>query len=210
MRDEANGRDGGAVDPGVPTGNTYDKYTTRNPIERRLMAGFMRTLDSMLPTEPPARILEVGAGEGEVTSRLRSRFPDAEIVALDLPDPMLTAHWGDWHAVFGSADTLPFPDSSFDLVLAIEVLEHVDAPAAAVAEMARVADSRIVASVPREPLWRALNMARAKYWGDLGNTPGHIQHWGTRGFRSLMATAVTIDRVATPTPWTFASGTPRR
>jgi hypothetical protein len=30
--------------------------------------------------------------------------------------------------------------------------------------------------VPREPIWRIGNMARGRYLGDLGNTPGHIQH----------------------------------
>jgi hypothetical protein len=32
----------------VPTGNTYDKYATSNPIERRMMQGFMAALDAML------------------------------------------------------------------------------------------------------------------------------------------------------------------
>ncbi len=35
----------------------------------------------------------------------------------------------------------------------------------------------ILLSVPKEPIWRICNMARGKYWKDLGNTPGHIQHW---------------------------------
>ena len=49
----------------VPTGNTYDKYASSNPIERRLMAGFMGSLDDLLPATPPATVLEVGLGEGD-------------------------------------------------------------------------------------------------------------------------------------------------
>ena len=40
----------------------------------------------------------------------------------------------------------------------------------------------ILLSVPKEPIWRICNMARGKYWKDLGNTPGHIQHWTKKKF----------------------------
>ena len=50
--------------------------------------------------------------------------------------------------MFGDATTLPFPDDSFDLVLAIEVLEHVPGPEAALSELARVCSGTFVASVP--------------------------------------------------------------
>jgi SAM-dependent methyltransferase len=193
----------------VPTGNTYDKYASGNPIERRLMAGFFAALDRMLPTEAPGRILEVGAGEGEVTRRLRGRYPTATVVSLDLPDPDLAVTWTDWPGVFGSADRLPFPDDAFDLVLAIEVLEHVTAPDECVGELARVGRDRVVASVPREPLWRALNLARLRYVRDLGNTPGHVQHWSRPSFTRLLSGALHVEAVATPLPWTMAAGRPR-
>jgi SAM-dependent methyltransferase len=188
----------------VPTGNTYDKYATKNPIEQRLMDGFFATLDTMLP----------GGAPTDPRGRRRRRrghspdprpVPDATIVALDLPDPGLVESWGQWQGVFGSADRLPFPAGTFDLVLAIEVLEHVPHPRSAVAEIARVCRGQVIASVPREPLWRVMNMARGKYLDDLGNTPGHIQHWSRRTFVQLMAGQLRVDEVANPTPWTVAA-----
>ncbi|MCB1039584.1 MAG: hypothetical protein KDA94_08665, partial [Acidimicrobiales bacterium] len=77
----------------VETGNTYDKYASKNPIERRLMDGFFAALDRSLPATSPRRILEVGVGEGEVTARLAARWPEATFVGLDLPDPELAQHW---------------------------------------------------------------------------------------------------------------------
>jgi len=41
----------------VPIGNTYDKYASSNPIERRLMQGFFDALEASLPRDRPARIL---------------------------------------------------------------------------------------------------------------------------------------------------------
>lgn len=199
-----------AVDAGaelVPTGNTYDKYASKNPIERKLMDGFFAALDASLPGIVPRRILEVGVGEGEVTDRVAARWPDATMVGLDLPDPELAAHWGGrgFSPLFGDISRLPFRNSEFDLVLAIEVLEHVPFPELALAEIARVANRHIVVSVPREPIWRAANLARGKYARDLGNTPGHINHWGKRTFTELVGRRFDVLSVHTPFPWTMVA-----
>ncbi len=191
----------------VPTGNTYDKYGSSNPIERRLMAAFLARLDDALPAEAPRRILEVGVGEGEVADRVAGRYPDAFVTGIDLPDPSLAEHWSSkrFAASFADIGSLPFGDDGFDLVLAIEVLEHVSDPAAALRELARVGRCDVVLSVPREPVWRVANMARGKYWGDLGNTPGHVQHWSRAGFVRLVGTHLDVMSVHSPTPWTMVA-----
>ncbi len=192
----------------VPTGNTYDKYGTSNPIERRIMANFFRTLEGALPAraDTPARILEVGAGEGEVVGRVvHQRWPDAPMTVLDLPDAGLAAHWRTrgLSGLFASADALPLPAASVDLVLAIEVLEHVDDPERALAEIARVARRDVILSVPREPLWRVLNVARGRYVTQLGNTPGHVQHWSSAAFARLVARHLEVTGTWRPLPWTL-------
>ena len=195
------------TEPPVPTGNTYDKYASGNVVERKLMSGFFTALDASLPTRAPARVLEVGVGEGEVTGRLARRWPDAGFVGLDLPDQDLASHWADrrFSPLFGDIVRLPFPDDSFDLVLAIEVLEHVPYPELALAEIERVARRHVVLSVPREPIWCAANMARGKYLRDLGNTPGHINHWRKKAFTDLVARRFEVTGVHSPFPWTVVA-----
>ncbi|MDZ7675215.1 MAG: class I SAM-dependent methyltransferase [Acidimicrobiales bacterium] len=187
------------------TGNTYDKYASQNPVERRLMAGFFRALEASLPTTPPGYVLEVGVGEAEVTSIVSDRYGDLTVAGIDLPDPALAAAWSGKPVAGSFADivALPFSDDRFDLVLAIEVLEHVDDPDGALAEIARVATRDIVVSVPREPIWRVANMARGKYLSDLGNTPGHVQHWSAKRFTALVARHFEVVEVRTPFPWTM-------
>ena len=190
----------------VPTGNFYDKYGTSNPVTRRVMSSFFRAVEQALPTDAPRRMLEVGAGEGEVVGRvLRDRWPDVPMAVLDLPDERLAGLWAERRlpGIFASATRLPLPDHSVDLVLAIEVLEHVDDPDTALREIARVASKDVVLSVPREPLWRVLNVARGRYWSDLGNTPGHIQHWSTRAFTDLVSTHLEVSGIWRPLPWTL-------
>lgn len=195
----------------VPTGNTYDKYASKNPIERRLMDGFFAALDASLPATSPTRILEVGVGEGEVTARLARRWPDATFCGVDLPDPELAAHWDGkgFAPLFGDIGRLPFEDDTFDLVLAIEVLEHVPYPELALAELSRVARRDIVVSVPRERIWSVANLARGKYIRDLGNTPGHINHWTKKGFAELVGRRFDVRSVHSPFPWTMVAATVR-
>jgi hypothetical protein len=83
------------------------------------------------------------------------------------------------------------------------VLEHVPDPEHTVAEMARVASRWLLVSVPREPLWRALNMARGAYLRDLGNTPGHLNHWSKRSFVSLLSRHGEVVEARSPFPWTM-------
>lgn len=187
------------------TGNTYDKYASKNPIERRLMGGFFRALDASLPGAAPSQVLEVGVGEAEVTTIVAERYPGTTVMGIDLPDAELASAWQGKPVAGSFADIvdLPYQDDQFDLVLGIEVLEHVDDPAGALREIARVATRDIVVSVPREPIWRIANMARGKYLGDLGNTPGHVQHWSTRSFVALVGSVFDVVDVHTPFPWTM-------
>lgn len=191
-------------------GNTYDKYASTNPIERRTMAGFFAALDTMLQDLRPSVVAEVGAGEGHVTERLVGRFPNATVIGLDLPDSGLAAEWAalDVPMFFGDVGRLPFADSSIDLVIGLEVLEHVPDPDRALAEIARVCSRTAVLSVPREPIWRLGNLARGRYVRQLGNTPGHINHWSARAFERLLERHFVVDRVARPLPWTMARVSP--
>lgn len=191
----------------TPTGNTLNKYGVEHPVERRLVDGFLRALDGVLPAVAPTRVLEVGAGEGEISERVRDRFPEASVVSIDLHDPDLGDEWRRRSAVGAFADVrrLPFPDDTFDLVLGIEVLEHVDGPAQALAEIRRVARDDVVLSVPREPIWRVANVLRGRYVRHLGNTPGHVNHWSTRSFRSWVAGTFEVGATRTPFPWTILS-----
>ena len=192
----------------VPTGNTYDKYGSGNPVVRRLMTRFEGDLDSLWERARPESVLDVGCGEGVLTEAWAERLGDGRVVGVDLDDPKLRADWEtrrrpNLEFQAQDATSLPYETGEFDMATAIEVLEHVPEPEATLAEMARVARRRLLVSVPREPLWRALNLARGAYWGALGNTPGHVNHWSKRGFLSLLSRYGTVEEARSPLPWTM-------
>jgi 2-polyprenyl-3-methyl-5-hydroxy-6-metoxy-1,4-benzoquinol methylase len=172
------------------------------------MAGFHGTLDELWAKAAPASVLDVGCGEGVLTVEWAERLGGGRIVGIDLDDPKLRAEWRkrerpnlEFRAE--EATRLSFEDDEFDLATAIEVLEHVPEPEATLAEMARVARRHLLVSVPREPLWRGLNMARGAYLRDLGNTPGHLNHWSKRGFVSLLSRYGAVEEARSPFPWTM-------
>ncbi len=192
---------------GTVTGNTYDKYGSTNPVVKRLMAAFEATLEELFVKAGPSSILDVGCGEGVLTHKWAQRI-DGAVVGIDLDDPALHAEWEkrscpnlEYRVM--KAENLPFADDEFDLASAIEVLEHVPDPEHTVAEMARVARRHLLVSVPREPLWRGLNMARGAYLRDLGNTPGHVNHWSKRSFVQLLSRHGEVVEARSPFPWTM-------
>jgi 2-polyprenyl-3-methyl-5-hydroxy-6-metoxy-1,4-benzoquinol methylase len=193
---------------GVVTGNTYDKYGSSNPVVRRLMGGFERTLEELFTLAAPTSVLDVGCGEGVLVQRWAERLGDGRVVGIDLEEESIQAGWLE-HAAPNleyrvmEAENLPFADSEFELASAIEVLEHVPDPEHTVSEMARCASRHLLVSVPHEPLWRMLNMARGAYWAALGNTPGHLNHWSRRSFLAMLSRYGEVAEVRSPFPWTM-------
>jgi 2-polyprenyl-3-methyl-5-hydroxy-6-metoxy-1,4-benzoquinol methylase len=196
-------------DGGIVTGNTYDKYGSSNPVVRRLMSGFERSLDALLDRAAPRSLLDVGCGEGVLVHRWAQRLGAGHrLVGIDLEEDSIQAGWAERQAPnleyrVMLAEDLPFADGEFELASAIEVLEHVPDPEHTLSEMARCAGSHLLVSVPREPLWRMLNMARGAYWSALGNTPGHLNHWSKRSFVELLSRHGEVAEVRSPFPWTM-------
>jgi len=194
---------------GVVTGNTYDKYGSSNPLVRRMMTGFEGALDELMATAGPGSLLDVGCGEGVLVQRWAQRLgPECRVVGIDLEEESIQAGWSERRAPnleyrVMRAENLPFADGEFDLASAIEVLEHVPDPEQTLGEMARCAERHLLVSVPREPLWRVLNLARGAYWRTLGDTPGHLNHWSRRGFVALLERYGSVAEVRMPLPWTM-------
>jgi SAM-dependent methyltransferase len=188
----------------VIVGNVFDKYGTGNPVYRRVVDGYFHTLSRLLPEPLPADVLEVGCGEGHIAGWLSERTAAGSVVAVDL-SPQMLADGQRRHAgvafTAGSALELPFEDKSFDLVLLLEVLEHLQDPRRALDEARRVSRGQLVASVPREPLWRLLNLLRGAYWRRWGDTPGHVQHWDRGSFLRLLREQWVVTKPASPVPW---------
>ena len=195
-------------------GNHFDKYGSRNPVHRLLVGGFLRAARALVRAAGPRRVLEVGCGPGDLAARLfwADGGPLVDYTGVDLSPAEVAAareRCPSGRFQVASAYDLPFPDQGFDLVVVCEVLEHLDRPADCLREVWRVCGGHVLVSVPWEPVWRVLNVARGRYWRRLGDTPGHVQHFSRRAFRRLVAGRFELVAERRPFPWTMALGRPR-
>ena len=186
--------------------SNFEKYTTKNPMLKRLNRGFLGSLLMLADQAKPNNVLDAGCGEGFVVEHLRKNL-DCDLMGLDIEQKALkVATQKNPNTTFKEASVyeIPFESNSFDLVILSEVLEHLDHPEKALEEIKRVSNKYILISVPHEPVWRAGNMARLKYLGSFGNTPGHINHWTRRAFVGLISSHFDIIELKSPLPWTIA------
>ncbi len=196
-----------------PVGNLTDKRNHANPLFRRLQARLDSAVVALAVAADDGKILDFGCGEGELSTQLAQACPARSVVGLDLDDPKLRADWAriaqpNLDFVGSSSPRLPFDDGEFEVVVAMEVLEHIPDWSGALHELRRVCRGHLIASVPREPIWRGLNMARFKYVRDWGNTPGHVNHWSGRGFgRAISSHAELLTRTSI-FPWTLVLARP--
>jgi SAM-dependent methyltransferase len=207
---------GGLQENGIAVGNAYDKYGSRNPFVRWLMKGFSATLSRLVEKANPRTIHEIGCGEGYWVLHwnrqgIEARGSDFSEKVISLARDNAKDE-GVSPIVFNQSSIYEIKSGrdSADLIVCCEVLEHLEQPEAGLTALMGVATDYVILSVPREPIWRALNMVRGKYPASFGNTPGHIQHWSTAKFTDLVGRYFDIVEVQTPLPWTMLLCRPKR
>ena len=206
---------GGIKEDGVVIGNAYDKYGSRNLIVRRLMQGFESSLTDLVAKAAPQSIHEIGCGEGYWVLRWQESGFEArgcdfsskiiEIARENAESCKLPVSLFKTRSIYDLAQDV----DTADLIVCCEVIEHLERPKEGLRALQRIVGQHLIVSVPREPIWRALNLARGKYITDFGNTPGHIQHWSRRGFVALVSKYFEVVEVKSPLPWTMLLCRPR-
>lgn len=193
----------------VAAGNVYDKYGTRNPIERHLVGGFLERARELVERTGAREAHEVGCGEGELSLMLARQgltVRGTDISAEVVEEARRRAADAGLDVTYCAApvEALDPARDAAELIVCCEVLEHLDDAEAGLEVLAGLARPWLLVSVPREPLWRVLNVGRGKYLRDLGNTPGHLGHWSRRAFVDFLRTRVEVVSVHSPLPWTMA------
>ena len=201
--------------PDIGTSN-HAKYVDAesNPLVKHLMGRLFGAVSRRVGAFAPQSLLDAGCGEGHALEELAPLIP-GRYVGIDF-NPECVRYcrekYPDRTFSHASVTALPFGDQEFDVVLCMEVLEHLENPTRGIHEIARVAKHGVVLSVPFEPVFQLGNAARGKYKATWGNHPEHIQHWGRRSFpRWLASTGVLTDiSVEIAGTWLVASAKPAR
>jgi 2-polyprenyl-3-methyl-5-hydroxy-6-metoxy-1,4-benzoquinol methylase len=193
-------------------GNHYNKYQARNPIARKLMNGFLTAFDDLVARSGCRSFYEIGCGEGELSFRIANQ--GFHVSGSDISSDCVkkteekfrnTPH----HNKFNTKNIFDLHHSDTigaEAIIICEVFEHLNDPHTALEKISSLEVPGLIASVPREPIWCSLNMARGKYLSRWGNTPGHVQHWTKSGFLQFISQKYYIEAIRTPLPWTMVLG----
>ncbi len=197
------------------SGNYYDKHGTTNPVARWLVEGFYAAFDDLLWLSGARSLHEVGCGEGVLSlraARAGCTVTGTDLEAAAIEDARSRAVAAGLSLRFEQRDLHDIGPGSMagvDLLVCCEVMEHLPDPQTGLEVLARSGAPLVMMSVPREPLWRVMNVARLRYLAALGNTPGHLNHWSRAGFLSFVGRQFEVVAVRSPTPWTFVLARPR-
>ena len=147
----------------------YKAYHSKNPIQRYWQR--RKVSETLKLADPNSRVLDVGCGSAIVSERLASE-KRCRVFLTDVDTPTLeySKSRTKLPAVVAEATVLPFRDESFDCVVTLEVIEHIDKPADYLVEIKRVMreGGKLILSTPNydslfplvEFVWDAFGKAK--------------------------------------------------
>lgn len=189
------------------------KHESGNPLQRFVIDRMHAEVCRLLGRVSPTHVLDLGCGEGYVLEALAEAGIDATLVGVDRSTSAVALareRLGE-RAEIIEGDVTHQGDlgSSFDVVMMLEVLEHLDQPEAALEMLATLTTGHVVVSVPREPFFRGLNLLRLKNVRRYGSDPEHIHHWTRRAFERTVEDHFTVIERGRAFPWTLLLAKPR-
>jgi SAM-dependent methyltransferase len=184
------------------------KHESKNPIQRALIERFHRQAIAMVGRANPQSILELGCGEGYVLEAFVQGGVKAELSGVELSERAvrLARERLGSHATIEHRDAreLAANGQTFDMVMMLEVLEHIPEPGQMLDILDDLSREWLLLSVPWEPFFCALNFMRGKNLSRWGNDPEHVNHWGRRGFARFIGERFEIVAMPQVFPWTMA------
>ncbi len=147
----------------------------------------LRTTKKALACRDQDVVLDLGCGPGNLLEQL----PGRRVVGLDLSESLLALAQKRvqghprFELIKAPAETIPFPDATFDRIVCSEVLEHVESPSIVVTEIKRVAKpgARVVLTLPNEELINFFKKIVIKFglkkWiaGDYNMSDNMLSEW---------------------------------
>ena len=187
--------------------SNYQKHTTKNPIGKLFLNNFLNSVVKEIRPLNIDSVLDVGCGEGFTLNRLQREKIGKSFEGIEYDESVIELGrklYPKLEIKKGDIYKLPYKSNSFDLVVATEVLEHLDYPKKAYKELIRVSKKYVLLSVPNEPFFTIQRIGRLQNLRQLGKHPEHIQMWTIPAFTKFVKIkGVKLVTRKFPIPWTL-------
>ncbi len=106
-------------------------YDAAAALQREVEKRLLESLD-YLEGRTPQVVLDIGSGPGHASAAMKKRWPKAQVIALDMAEPMLreakkqAGWWKPFARVCGDAQALPLLDQSVDVIFSNLCLQWVE------------------------------------------------------------------------------------
>ena len=180
------------------------KYLSRNPVKQFLLNKFLFQICKLVKEINPRTVLDAGCGEGFIADRLLKIKPSLDYTGLDTSQIAIEkARQNVKKAKFIISDInkIPFPNGNFDLVICLEVLEHLSDPEKGLFQLFRVTNKTALISVPDEPLFSYLRLFAFSDISKFGRHKEHISFWNKSTFPKFLKKKFTRVILFKSLPW---------
>lgn len=183
------------------TGN-IEKYKTKNPLKFFIIKKFIENILTEVENKNPGKILDIGGGEGILAELIEKKLnKKVNILDIDKEDIFFAKKYFNKTVIYGNLYNLPFLSNSYDMVICLEVLEHIENLEKSLEEIKRISSKNIILSVPNSFLFRIGNIVSFKNLRRLGESPDHKNYFNIKKINSLISQYFTVEKIICSSVW---------
>jgi len=185
---------------------TWDQRKYNHWLKRIFLERFLKTILEEIRYSKAKTILDLGCGEGYPDEYFFKNLPGLKLIGIDKNENLLKNARKKNPGCFyqtGNILNLPFKKWQFDLVLVMEVLEHMRNPEKIILQTKKIAPKAIY-TVPFEPWFSFCCFLSGNYLSRLGRHPDHLNFWNKRSFKQVLDKFFRKVKIRITFPWLIA------
>lgn len=183
-----------------------DKSKYENGFKSVLINFFLNSVYQVIKNTRANKILDIGCGEGYPDNFFLKKDKTLKITGIDENEIYLLKAKNknpEVKYLSGNVNNLSSINNKFDLVLLMEVLEHLQFPQKALSEVIKCSTKAII-TIPYEPWFSIMSFVSGNRLKNFGQHPGHINNWNRNSIKRFLLHYYKDVKIKVSFPWIIA------